>query len=107
MSLLQNFEIRKFRIFKKSNSKKPNNDEYLEERTSTIHRSTAAMKGDTPARRKKIKGKEAKAKNPLNPKRLNNLSKQEARMTCKTSNVLNYECSGERTKGLLREQCDT
>jgi hypothetical protein len=87
MSLLQNFEIRKFRIFKESNSKKPNNDEYLEERTSTIHRSTAAMKGDTRARRKKIKGKEAKAKNPLNPKRLNNLSKQEARMTCKTSNV--------------------
>jgi len=45
------------------------------------------MKGDTRARRKKIKGKEAKAKNPLNPKKLNNLSKQEARMTCKTSNV--------------------
>ena len=34
------------------------------------------MKGDTRARRKKIKGKEAKAKNPLNPKKLNNLSRE-------------------------------
>jgi hypothetical protein len=48
------------------------------------------MKGDTHARRKKIKGKEAKAKNPLNPKRLNNLS-SEARDDMQNFKCLNYE----------------
>ena len=36
----------------------------------------ATMKEDIHAKRKKIKGKEAKAKNPLNPKKLNNLSRE-------------------------------
>ena len=37
---------------------------------------SATMKEDIPAKRKKIKGKEAKAKNPLNPKKLNNLLRE-------------------------------
>ena len=65
---------------------KPNNETILRNEHPTIHRNARNDERRYPHNEEEEKGKEAKAKNPLNQKRLNNLS-SEAR-----DDMQNFKC---------------